>query len=84
MICGPFKCPLQTMKPIELTPPEQMSARQRAAEITSILSAAIMRRYAGDHSSGQAATDQIERQVGLGFSGHQRVHTNPYQNRSSK
>ena len=80
MISGSFKCPLQTMKPIKLTPPEQMSARQRAAEITSILSAAIMRTQA----SGQAATDQIERQVGLGFSGDQRVHTNPYQTRSSK
>lgn len=80
MISGSFKCPLQTMKPIKLTPPEQMSARQRAAEITSILSAAIMR----THASGQAATDQIERQVGLGFCGDQRVHTNPYQPRSSK
>ncbi|MBA3058760.1 MAG: hypothetical protein FP823_12825 [Rhodoferax sp.] len=68
------------MKPIKLTLPEQMSARQRAAEITSILSAAIMR----THASGQSATDQIERQVGLGFSGDQRVHTNPYQTRSSK
>jgi hypothetical protein len=36
------------------------------------------------HASGQDATDQNERQVGLGFSGHQRVHTNPYQPRSSK
>jgi len=79
MISGSFKCPLQTMKPIKLTHPEQMSARQRAAEITSILAAAIMR----THASGQAATEQIERQVGLGFSGDQRVHTNPYQPRSS-
>ena len=84
MISGSFKCPLQTMKPIKLAPPEQRSARQRAAEITFILSAAIMRRYAVDKASGQAATDQIERQVGLGFSGDQRVHTNPYQPRSSK
>ena len=79
MISGSFKCPLQIMKPIKLTHPEQMSARQRAAEITSILAAAIMR----THASGQAATEQIERQVGLGFSGDQRVHTNPYQPRSS-
>ncbi len=75
MICGSFKCPLQTMKPIKLIPPEQMSARQRAFEITTILVAAIMR----THASGQSATEQNERQVGLGFSGHQRVHTNPYQ-----
>ena len=80
MISGSFKCPLQTMKPIKLTPPEQMSARQRAADITSILAAAIVR----THASGHAATDENERQVGLGFSGDQRVHTNPYQTRSSK
>ena len=79
MISGSFKCPLQTMKPIKLTPPEQLSAHQRASEITTILAAAIIR----THASGQAATDQNERQVGLGFSGHQRVHTNPYQTRSS-
>jgi hypothetical protein len=68
------------MKPIKLTPSEQLSAHQRASEITTILAAAIMR----THASGQAATDQNERQVGLGFSGDQRVHTNPYQTRSSK
>jgi hypothetical protein len=68
------------MKPIKLTPPEQMSARQRAEEISTILCAAIVR----THASGQAATNENERQVGLGFSGHQRVHTNPYQPRSSK
>jgi len=66
------------MKPIKLMPPEQMSARQRALEITTILSAVIMR----THASGKDATDQNERQVALGFSGHQRVHTNPYQPRS--
>ncbi len=79
MIYGYFKCPLQTMNPIKLISPEQMSAHQRASEITTILVAAIMR----THASGLAATDQNERQVGLGFSGHQRVHTNPYQPRSS-
>ncbi|MBK9348600.1 MAG: hypothetical protein IPN06_20435 [Burkholderiales bacterium] len=68
------------MNPIKLTPPEQLSAHQRASEITTILAAAIMRTLA----SGQAATDQNERQVGLGFSGDQRVHTNLYQPRSFK
>lgn len=79
MICGYFKCPLQTMKPIQLIPPEQMSAPQRACEITTILAAAIMRTYAGNQSSGDAATNQDERQVLLGFCGDQRVHTTPYQ-----
>lgn len=75
MISGYFTCPLQPMKPIKLNPPKQMTPRQRAAEITSILAAAIVR----THASGQAATEQIERQVGLGFMPDQRVHTNPYQ-----
>ena len=80
MIYGYFKCPLQTMNPIKLIPPEQMSARQRAFEISSILAAAIMR----THDSGLAATDPEERQVGLGFMPRKSVHTNPYQKRSSK
>jgi len=80
MISGSFNCPLQTMNPIKLTPPEQLSAHQRASEITTILAAAIIR----THASGQDATDQNERQVGLGFSGDQSVHWNPYQTRSSK
>ena len=65
---------------IEFTRPDQLSALQRASEITTILDAAIIR----THRSAEQATDQNERQVGLGFSGHQRVHTNPYQPRSSK
>ena len=84
MISGSYKRRLQPMKQLKISLPEQMSARQRVAEITTILAAAIMRSYPGDQASGQAATDQNERQVGLGFSGHQRVHTNPYQPRSSK
>lgn len=80
MICGHYNCPSHFMKIIKLIAPEQMSALQRAAEITTILSAAIMR----THASGQAATDQKQRRIQLGFSGHQSVHTNPYQQRSSK
>lgn len=80
MICGRFNCPLHLMKIIKLIPPEQMSALQRAAEITTILTAAVMR----THASGQSATEGKQRQIGLGFVPKQSVHTNPYQPRSSK
>lgn len=80
MIYGYFKCPLQTMNPIKLISPEQMSAHQRAFEITSILAAAIMR----THNSGQTATAEKQGQIPLGFSANQSVHTNPYQKRSSR
>lgn len=59
------------MKNLELASPSEMSASARAAEITSILAAAIVRTLAGD--------DQNQREVGLGFLPDQRVHTTPYQ-----
>lgn len=59
------------MKNLELASPSEMSASARAAEITSILAAAIVRTLAGD--------DQNQREVGLGFLPGQRVHTTPYQ-----
>lgn len=75
MICGHYNCPLQLMKAIKLATPDSMSAPERAAEITSILAAAIVR----SHTSGLDATDQKQRQIQLGFSPNQSVHTNPYQ-----
>jgi hypothetical protein len=71
---------LPTMKHILLTPPDKLSAAQRAFEITTILAAAIVRPYKSDID----ATEAKERQVGLDYSGHQRVHTNLYQQRSFK
>lgn len=65
MIGGSFLCPLPTMKPILLTPPDKLSAAQRAFEITTILAAAIVRTY----NSDTQATEAKERQVRLGFSG---------------
>jgi hypothetical protein len=67
------------MKTLKLATPDSMSALQRAAEITSILAATIIR----SHASAQDATDQKQRQIGLGFSGRQSVHTNPYLPRNS-
>ena len=59
------------MNNIELSPPSDMSASARAAEITTILAAAIVR------TVGAEAPKQ--REVGLGFLPDQRVHTTPYQ-----
>jgi hypothetical protein len=78
MICGYYNCPFHLMKPIKLATPDSMSASERAAEITAILAAAIVR----SHLSAQNATDQKQRQIRLGLSGQQSVHTNPYQQRN--
>lgn len=59
------------MKNIELTPPTTMSATARAAEITSILAAAIIRTH--------LVQTEKQREFGLGFLPDQRVHTTPYQ-----
>ena len=59
------------MNNIELSPPSDMSASARAAEITTILAAAIVRT--------QLAQAVKQRDVGLGFLPDQRVHTTPYQ-----
>jgi hypothetical protein len=59
------------MKPVALTPPADLSASARAAEITIILATAIVRTWIGE--------GQPESQVGLGFLPGQRVHTTPYQ-----
>ena len=59
------------MKNLELASPSEMSASDRAGEITAILAAAIVRTLAGD--------DPNQREVGLGFLPDQRVHTTPYQ-----
>ena len=57
-----------TAKP---TLPESMSPRERAAEITTILGAAIVR--------SQLAQAARPREPDLAFLDDQRVHTTPYQ-----
>ncbi|MFC7422088.1 hypothetical protein ACFQNF_19700 [Iodobacter arcticus] len=56
------------MKMTKLIPPTEMSPQQRAAEITVILAAALMR--------SQLANKLPERHLGLGFLPEQSVHTN--------
>ena len=55
----------------ELTLPELLSPRERAAEITTILGTAIVRT--------QLAQAAKQRESALGFLDDQRVHTTPYQ-----
>lgn len=59
------------MNNIAINPPSEMSASARAAEITTILAAAIVRT--------QLAQAVKQRDVGLGLLPDQRVHTTPYQ-----
>ena len=59
------------MNNIEINPPSEMSASARAAEITTILAAAIVRT--------QLAQAAKQRAVDLGLLPDQRVHTTPYQ-----
>ena len=59
------------MEPIALTPPAELSASARAAEIAAILATAIVRTWIGEA--------QPESEVGLGFLPDQRVHTTPHQ-----
>jgi hypothetical protein len=59
------------MNNIELNPPSEMSASARAAEITTILAAAIVRT--------QLAQAAKQREFDLGLLPDQRVHTTPYQ-----
>lgn len=54
-----------TTKPIQHIPPAAMSAAQRREEVARLLTHALVRLRTG----GPGLT--------LGFSGHQRVHTNP-------
>ena len=55
---------------LELAFPSEMTASARAAEITAILAAAIVRTFVAD--------EPRQREIGLGFVADQRVHTTPY------
>ena len=59
------------MKNLELASPREMSASARAAEITTILAAAIVRTHAIDKQK-QSANELV-------FLPDQSVHTTPYQ-----
>lgn len=58
------------MKNLELPLPTEMSAPARAREITAILAATVVRTHLAD--------ERNRREVDLGFSPDQRVHTTPY------
>jgi hypothetical protein len=62
------------MRRIELESPAEMSPGARAAEITAIVAACIIRTFAPDESTLRVTSTG----EGLGFDPDQRVHTTPY------
>ena len=66
------------MHEINHLPPDRMTPEQRRREIASLLSNGLVRlRSSGIPSS---ATTASESEFELGFSGHQRLHTDPVNN----
>ena len=63
-----FRCPKST-----LYPPERMTPEQRRREVAALLAAGLVRLRVSAQSSRVAP----ESGFALGFSGHQRVHTDP-------
>ena len=60
---------------VERTPPEQLSPRQRAAEVAALLAAAIAR----IHAARREALCARENEIPLGFPATKRLHTTPSQ-----
>ena len=67
------------MHEINQVPPGRMTPEQRRREIASLLANGLVRlRSADSHPSGRRTS---ESEFQLGFSGHQRVHSDPVSNR---
>ena len=66
------------MHAINQLPPDRMTSEQRRREIASLLANGIARLRSADSrpSAGRTSESEFE----LGFSGHQRVHTDPDNN----
>jgi len=70
------------MHEINHTPPERMTPEQRRREIASLLARGLARLRMA--SLPQPAKILTAREVSLGFSGNQSVHTDPVNNRYSE
>lgn len=66
------------MHEINQIPPDRMTPEQRRREIASLLANGLVRLRSGDSRSSARRTSESEFQ--LGFSGHQRVHSDPVNN----
>lgn len=66
------------MHAINQVPPERMTPQQRRREIASLLANGIVRLRSAN--ARQSAGRTTESGFELGFSGHQRVHTDPANN----
>lgn len=70
------------MHEINHLPPERMTSEQRRREIASLLAQGLARlRSAGSQQSANRAS---ESGFDLGFSGHQRVHSDPVHQRKTE
>ena len=70
------------MHAINQLPPDRMTSEQRRREIASLLANGIARLRSADSrpSAGRTSESEFE----LGFSGHQRVHSDPVNNRHTE
>ncbi len=66
------------MHAINQLPPDRMTPEQRRHEIASLLANGLVRLRSGGIPS--SATMAPESEIELGFSGHQRLHTDPDNN----
>lgn len=70
------------MHEINHTPPERMTPEQRRREIASMMARGLARlRMAHSPPSANIAAAS---EIALGFSGHQRVHSDPVNNRHTE
>lgn len=70
------------MHEINHIPPERMSPEQRRREIASLLANGLVRLRC--HHAPESANGLPESEFGLGFSGYQRVHTDPVNNKNAE
>ncbi len=70
------------MHDINHLPPERMTPQQRRHEIASLLARALVRLRSG--KPRQSANMAAENEFDLGFTGNQRVHSDPVNNRKTE
>jgi len=66
------------MQEINRRPPESMTVSERMDEVTALLARGISRVW--DQSVAKSANAASKSHLGLGFSAHQSVHTDPSTN----
>jgi hypothetical protein len=65
----------QPMQEINRRPPDSMTVSERMDEVTALLARGVSRVW--DQSVAKSANAASKSHLGLGYSGHQSVHTDP-------